>query len=69
MLMKYQMIHHEYTRSAGRSRSDAGCFQNAQSIFPLLWGLSQQFDHLAALIRIGSNARLEVRERMKRSTA
>lgn len=42
------------------SRKDRfGCFQDAQSVFPLLWGLSQQFDHLAALIRVGGDARHE----------
>lgn len=53
----------------GTHKAGAGCFQDAESAFPLLWGLSQQFDHLAALIRIGGDARLEVHERMKRAAA
>ena len=31
----------------------------AESVFPLLWGISQQFNHLAALIRVGNDARYE----------
>ncbi|WP_298598560.1 hypothetical protein [Zoogloea sp.] len=40
-----------------------GCFQDAKSVSPLLWGISQQFDHLAALIRVGDEARQEATSR------
>lgn len=43
----------------GQHTAGAGCFQSARSVFPLLWGLSQQFEHLAALVRIGADARSE----------
>lgn len=44
-------------------KPSTGCFQDAQSMFPLLWGISQQFDHLAAMIRVGDEARDEARYR------
>ena len=43
----------------GRHKTSAGSFRTAESVFTLLWGISQQFDHLAALIRVGDDARLE----------
>lgn len=43
----------------GQRKDSFGSFQDAESVFPLLWGISQQFDHLAALIRVGDDARLE----------
>ncbi len=46
---------HEDGQCPGR----CGCFQDAESVFPLLWGISQQFNHLAALIRVGNDARYE----------
>lgn len=48
------LIHEDGQHTAG-----SGCFQSARSVFPLLWGLSQQFEHLAALVRIGADARFE----------
>ena len=44
-------------------KPSTGCFQDAQSMFPLLWGISQQFDHLAAMIRVGDEARAEAHYR------
>ena len=43
----------------GKHKTGSGSFQSAESVFTLLWGISQQFDHLAALIRIGSEAQSE----------
>lgn len=47
----------------------AGCFQDAKSVSPLLWGIAQQFDHLAALIRVGDEARQEAANRRELAAA
>jgi len=41
----------------GQSKTRAGHFQDSEDVFPLLWGISQQFDVIAAMVEIGDHAR------------
>ena len=47
----------------GQRQSNSGAFQHADSVFTLLWGVSQQLDCLAALIGIGNEADAEAHHR------
>lgn len=47
----------------GQRQNSSGAFQDADSVFTLLWGVSQQLDCLAALICIGNEADSEAHQR------
>ncbi len=53
----------------GHHPSGAGNFQDADSVFRLLWALSVQFDTIANMVFVGSEAKFRAEELRKAATS
>jgi hypothetical protein len=49
--------------------SGAGSFQDADSVFRLLWALSVQFDTIAGMVEVGSEATFKARQLKEATTS